>query len=217
MAKRMLKTLVLGLAAAMTTITAQAADWSWQWPATPGDAAPQVQVCHFKYGKDWAYAVEIDDGPLCALTAGQPLLANYQFTDAPPGVPGGKPVPFVGGVGVIVTCLGTTNLSILQFDQLHKLQDAGWDILNHSYYHIGHSYGNPPEILTPAQLRRDLFWSQTVLGTEVGLGQNRAPTHFIYPNGYMDFQKYLTACTAAAASAARARRPSTPPRPISWT
>ena len=169
--------------------TARAAEWSWQWPAKPGDATPTVTVSPFKYGKDWAYSVEIDDGPITTLTVVQPLLAKFNYTDAPPGVAGGKPRPLVGGAALIVGSTGTGNNTLLQWDDVRKLQSLGWGAINHSYYHAGHTWGNPPENLTDAQFRTDLFWSQMILAAEVGNG--RAPSHLVYPNGYTDYATHM--------------------------
>jgi hypothetical protein len=132
--------------------------------------------------------VEIDDGPVSTLTVSQPLLAQYGFTDAPPGVPGGKRMPFVGGAAVIVLRTGTPNNTFLNWEQLRTLRSQGWDVLNHGYAHIGNSY-EPNGGLTAGQLRRELFWSQAIAAAE--LGEGRAPTHFVYPNGYTAYQAHL--------------------------
>lgn len=175
----------------MLPLTASAADWSWQWTPAPGEAAPTAEVCQFKYGKDWAYTVEIDDGPVSTLTVAQPLLAKYEFTDAPPGIPGGKPMPLVGGSAVIVGSVDTPNSTTMKWDGLRTLQSKGWGIINHSYSHQGRTWGTPPEILTPEQFRRDLFWSQAIFAAEVGGPAGHVPTSFVYPNGYTDYSKYL--------------------------
>jgi hypothetical protein len=68
--------------------------WSWEWkPAADEIASPKVEICPLKYDKEWAYAVEIDDGPASTLTVAQPLLARFAFTDAPPGLAGGRSCP----------------------------------------------------------------------------------------------------------------------------
>lgn len=163
---------------------AQAATWEYSWSASAGQPEPTVEISHYKFGKTWAYAVEIDDNPAHVMTVVQPLLARYQFTDAPPGVSGGKVMPFVGGVGVIVASAGTTNPTNLSWDDLRKLQTLGWGMINHSYFHAGRTYSNPPEILTQGQIDFDLFWSQTIFAAETG---GRAPTHHIFPNGYTGY------------------------------
>jgi Polysaccharide deacetylase len=185
----MLVKMLIVLSAVLTTTAAFAAEWSWQWKASAGEAAPQATVCQFLYGKEWAYTLEIDDAPVTTLTVAQPLLAKYHYTDAPPGVPAGKPLPLVGGSAVIVGSMGTHKNTVLQWEDIRRLQQAGWGVINHSYFHVGRTWGTPPEILTTEQFRRDLFWSQTVLALEVG--QGRAPTHFVYPNGYMDYRNHL--------------------------
>ncbi|HEV7298245.1 MAG TPA: polysaccharide deacetylase family protein [Tepidisphaeraceae bacterium] len=165
------------------------AEWTWKWTPATNAVAPQVEVAPFQYGKRWAYALEIDDGPKGTATVVQPLLAEFSYTDAPPGVSGGKSRPFVGGAALIVSSTGTGNSTGLTWDEVRTLRDQGWGIISHSYFHAGRSWGTPPEILTPEQFRNDLFWSQTVFATEVGDG--RAPTHFVYPNGYTDYRSHL--------------------------
>jgi hypothetical protein len=80
-----------------------AAEWTWAWTLAPGDKVSTAEICTFKYGKTWAYAVEIDDGPKWVRTFAAPFLAGYHYTDAPPGVPGGSrlttPSPQDGGPG----------------------------------------------------------------------------------------------------------------------
>lgn len=173
----------------LIAVPATAAEWSWQWNADAQAAAPKAEICHFKYGKEWAYAVEIDDNPKTALTVAQPLLARFHYTDAPPGIRGGHELPFVGGVAVIVSSMGTRNSAALQWDDLKTLRNDGWGVISHSYYHEGHSYGNPPQILTAEQFRTDLFWSQAILAAHAPDG--RAPTSLVYPNGYTDYAKYM--------------------------
>jgi hypothetical protein len=169
---------------------ARSVEWSWRWKPAPGEAAPAAEVCPFRYGKRWAYSVEIDDGPVSTLTVSQPLLAQYSYTDAPPGVPGGRKLPFVGGAAIIVLRTGTPNNTFLNWDQLRTLRSQDWDVLNHGYAHIGNSY-EPNGGLNAGQLRRELFWSQAIAAAE--LGDGRAPTHFVYPNGYTAYEAHLAA------------------------
>ena len=184
----MLKEIVFVASLTMGGMVASAAEWSWQWPVSAGQAVPQAEVCHFQYGKEWAYAIEIDDGPTSMLSVIQPLLSQYKFTDAPPGITGGKALPFVGSGAIVVQSTGLDHPDLIQWDQLRKLKKLGWGIINHSYAHAGHGWA-PEEKLTREQFRRDLFWSQTLIATELGTG--RAPTHFVYPNGYLAYREYL--------------------------
>ena len=39
---------------------AEGATWSWEWGAV-GEQRPEVEVSPFLYGKQWGYAIEIDD------------------------------------------------------------------------------------------------------------------------------------------------------------
>ncbi len=181
--------LIAGILMAVLCGQADAGEWSWQWNADAQAHAAKAEVCPFKYGKDWAYSVEIDDNPMTALTVAQPLLARFQYTDAPPGIRGGHELPFVGGVAVIVGSIGTSNPTVLQWNDLRTLRKDGWGVISHSYYHQGHSYGNPPQILSAEQFRTDLFWSQAILAAHAPNG--RAPTSLVYPNGYTDYAKYM--------------------------
>jgi hypothetical protein len=148
-----------------------------------------VEVAPLKYGKRWAYAVEIDDGPVSTLTVSQPLLAEFRFTDAPPGIPGGKMLPFVGGAAVIALRTGTLNQAFLNWEQLRQLQRNGWELLSHSYWHSGYGW-DPKGALTADQLRDEIYWSQTIFAAE--LGDGRGPTHLVLPNGYTAYTPYLS-------------------------
>jgi hypothetical protein len=173
------------------------ATWTLTWKAGRAEAAPAVEICPLKYGKRWAYAVEIDDGPVSTLTVSQPLLAACTFTDAPPGVPGGKTLPFVGGAAVIGARTGTANASFLNWDQVRRLQKNGWGLLSHSYRHSGYGW-DAKGALTPDQFRDELYWSQTIFAAESGTG--RAPIHLVLPNGYTAYAPYLAAFGLRSAS-----------------
>ncbi len=178
----------MAVAAVCTSASLAAAEWSWQWPAgATGGAVPQVEITPYLYGKQWAYTVEIDDAPKLTHDVAMPLLARQQFTDAPPGVSAGRLMPFVGGAAIIVLRVGG-NEHHLSWDDCRALRDAGWGIINHSYFHRGR-LGENGDKLSPEDIRFDLFWSQTLIAHEVGDG--RAATHFAYPYGNSVYQKYL--------------------------
>lgn len=162
------------------------ADWSWTWKPAGGVAAPQAEICPFKYGKQWAYAVEIDDGPKWARTFAVPFLAEYGFTDAPPGIAGGRPQPFVGGLAVIVNSVGANDASA-NWDDLKAMTAAGWGVLNHSLSHNGRSWGDEAGRLNDQQIAEDAFWSQALIA--YGLGTGRAPSGYVYANGYLDYNR----------------------------
>ncbi|HEY1067262.1 MAG TPA: polysaccharide deacetylase family protein [Pirellulales bacterium] len=165
-------------------------EWSWEWRPTQPETAPQVEVCPLKFDKKWAYAVEIDDGPSSTYTVALPLLAEFSFTDAPPGASGGRKQPFVGGAAVIVLRVDGGNDTFLSWDQLRDLEKRGWRTVNHSYWHKGNHW-DPKAALVEADVRRELFWSQAILAE--GLEPNGAPTHFVYPNGYVIYEPFLAA------------------------
>jgi hypothetical protein len=171
--------------------------WTLIWKAPKNTPAPKAEICSLKYGKRWAYAVEIDDGPVSTFTVSLPLLGGYTFTDAPPGVSGGKPLPFVGGAAVIALRTGTSNSTFLNWDQLRQLQKQGWGLLSHSYWHSGYGW-EPKGALTPDQFRDELYWSQTIFAAE--LGDGRGPTHLVLPNGYTAYAPYLAAYGMRSAS-----------------
>jgi peptidoglycan/xylan/chitin deacetylase (PgdA/CDA1 family) len=178
------------------------AEFRWRWKGV--SPAPEVRVAPFLYGKSWAYSVEIDDGPASTLAVSLPLLASYYFTDAPPGVSGGKLLPFVGGAAVFPLRVGTGSPAYLETAQLPQLERAGWAVLNHGYAHRGNSW-EPDGALTPAQLREELFWSQVVLAAE--RTSRRSPTHFVYPNGYMAYQSHLSAFGLTSGSRVGGKKP----------
>jgi len=169
---------------------ANAAKWQWKLPIAAAKSALQVEVCPLKYGKTWAYSFEIDDGPASTLAVSQPLLARYQWNDAPPGVAGGTLRPFVGGAAVILGSINTGNSTGLTYEQLDQLKKSGWSFLDHSYWHSGNHW-DPANFLKPEDFKRELFWSQTIFAEL--LNDGRGATHFVFPNGDYHYGPYLEA------------------------
>ena len=164
-------------------------EWIFSWEPAKGEKTPTVIVCPLKYGKRWAYAVEIDDGPSTTATVVQPLLEQFGYSDAPPGIPGGKKLPFVGTAAIMAIRTDADNDTFLSWAQIHGLESKGWAIASHSYWHSGYGWDSPKGELTPAQLRDELYWSQTIFASESA--GKRSPSHFVYPNGYMAYKPYL--------------------------
>jgi hypothetical protein len=163
-----------------------AAEWSWSWTPAPDDRIPTAQVCTFKYGKTWAYAVEIDDGPKWVQSFAVPFLAKYYYSEAPPGVAGGQRQPFVGSASVIVGLTGN-NDAALNWEDLKLLLEAGWGVMNHSFDHRAKGWSGPSALLSDSQALEDAFWSQAVLAGRLPGG--RAPTAAVYANGYTDYNR----------------------------
>lgn len=164
----------------------RAATWECAWPS---NTAPKIQIAPLLWGKTWAYSLEIDDGPASTFTVVQPLLAKFAFSDAPVGVGGGKPKPFVGGAAIFMARFDSGNSTLLNAEQLRGLQQSGWELLNHSYWHSGRSWGDAAGQLGAADIRRELFWSQALMAT-LSPG-NRAPAQFVFPNGYTPYAEHL--------------------------
>lgn len=166
----------------------EAAEWQLTWKTSGSASAPKATLCPLKFGKHWAYTVEIDDGPASTLAVSMPLLAEFQFTDAPPGVPGGVPRPFVGSAAAFPLRIGSGNPEFLGWPGLRTLQSNGWAVANHGYAHIGNHWEKGGG-LTDDEIRNELFWSQTVFAAESTTG--RSPAHFVYPNGYTNYASRL--------------------------
>lgn len=166
--------------------TLDAAEWHYRWTAASRApaAGPQATVCTFRYGKRWAYSLELDDGPKWNLDFGVPFLAGYRYTDAPPGITGGQLRPFVGGVAPIAGSIGA-NGSLLDWQDLAALQAAGWGVINHSFAHSGRSWGDASGQMSDVQIREDGFWSQALFAHHLG----RAPNAVVYANGYTDYNR----------------------------
>lgn len=161
-----------------------AVDYTWTWTPAPGERAPTASVCPFKYGKSWAYAIEIDDGPNWVRPFAVPFIGRQQWSDAPPGVAGGARHPFVGGIGVIAAAVGMGNAAT--WEDLAALPKDGWAVINHSFNHSGRSWGDPSGKLDDAAVAADAFWSQAMFAARLG---GRAPTAAIYANGYTDYNR----------------------------
>ena len=175
------------LATLLVSTQAHAATWQWKWtPVT--DAAPTAEIAPLKYGKTWAYSVEIDDNPVSTATVSLPLLARYQWNDAPSGVKGGANHPFVGSAAVIVGAVNGGNSTNISLEQMAQLRKGGWSIANHSYWHTGNHW-DKTKFLRPEDFRRELLWSQSVLAATSGDG--RAPSHFVFPNGDYHYGAHL--------------------------
>ncbi len=168
--------LAVGLTVGLSAATASAAEFEWTWTPGSGEGAVTAHVSTFLYGKRWAYAVELDDGNVDAFTGAEPLLAAYEFSDAPPGVAGGSARRFVGTAAIFPYRI-SGNDSYLSWEQIATLLSNGWGIANHSYFH----QGTPDAPLTAEGYARELYWSQQVIGV-LALG-GRATSHMVYPNG----------------------------------
>lgn len=169
---------------ACAAVAVQAAEWTWTWTPAAGDAPPSAAATAFKYGKDWAYAVEIDDGPKWVRDFAVPFLAAHAFTDAPPGIAGGRRLPFVGSVAAVVANIGFNDAHV-SWDDLRALREAGWGVMNHSFDHRGYHW-KPEGRLDDDAVAVDAWWSQALLAA--GLG-GRAPTGAVYANGYVDYNR----------------------------
>jgi hypothetical protein len=161
------------------------AEWQMTWQSTSGETV-HAEVCPLKYGKSWAYAIEIDDGPKWVRSFAAPFFATYTWTDAPPGVSGGTLRPLVGGVAVIVAAVGT-NSTAVNWEDLAALRQAGWGVLNHSWRHDGSTWGGPEAVLSDQRVIEDAWWGQTILAH--GLDDRRCPTAAVYANGYTDYNR----------------------------
>jgi hypothetical protein len=189
-----MKKLVIGLLIGLTLGgSVPAAEWIWSWKPAPEDPQPQVEVCPLKYGKKWAYAIEIDDGPKWVRPFAVPFLADYHYTEAPPGVPGGVRRPFIGSVSVIAGSVDNNDAN-LNGEDLRALIGSGWGVMNHSFDHRANGWSGPSAALNEQQAQEDAFWSQAVLASKLPGG--RAPSGAVYANGYTEYNRAdaLAAC-----------------------
>ncbi len=184
----MIKTFTGIFALAFATLAASAQETKWEYPLG-GDMKPKASLSSFLYGKTWAYTVEFDDGGIFVKNIAQPLFAEYKFTDAPPGIKGGKEMPFVGNAAVMVCNMAGGNGTVLNWDDVKDIISKGWDITNHSYWHTG-CHWDKSKLLSPDQFKRELFWSQAVFAHYV-YGDKRAPLTFVYPSGDYNYKLFL--------------------------
>ena len=70
-------------------------------------------------------------------------------------------MPVVGSHAIVTGSVGA-NPSLMSWDDLRESLAKGWGVSNHSDSHRGRTFGNPPELLTPDQIREELFWSQAI-------------------------------------------------------
>jgi len=178
---------------------AGAVEWTWTWTPAVGDKPATATVATFKYGKDWAYAIELDDGPKWVRSFAVPFLAAHAYTDAPPGVAGGKRLPFVGSVAAIIASTGFNSANV-DWDDLRALGEAGWGVMNHSFDHRGYHWEEKGK-LDDRAVAEDAFWSQALFAA--GLPGGRAPTGAVYANGYVDYNRNDALAKAGIAIATR--------------
>ncbi len=178
------------------TICAQEIRWEYCW--TGDTNVPKVTMSPYLYGKTWAYTVELDDGGIMAKSTAQPLMADYKFTDAPPGIKGGKEIPFTGSVAIMVCNMDGGNNTVLSWGDVKFLRERGWDITNHSYWHTG-CHWDKSKILSPDQFKRELFWSQALFSHFV-YDDKQAPLSFVYPSGDYNYKPFLKEFNLVAGS-----------------
>ena len=173
-----------------TPIAVMAAEWSYAWTPSVAEKSKKevvsAEICPFKYGKSWAYAIEIDDGPKWVTSFAAPFLEKFHYTDAPPGCTGGTKLPFVGSVAVIASTIDCNDASV-NHDDFATLTKAGWGVMNHSLTHEGRSWGDESGRLSDRQVREDAFWSQVLIAA--AMPNHRAPTAAVYANGYTDYNR----------------------------
>ena len=188
----------------LAPLSLTAAEWSYTWPAVAKDSAKETavsaEICPFKYGKTWAYAIEIDDGPKWVTTFAVPFFAQFHFTDAPPGVSGGSPRPFVGSVAAIASTIDCNDTAV-NHDDFSALSKVGWGVINHSLTHEGRSWGDEAGRLSDRQVHEDAFWSQVLIAAAMPNG--RAPTAAVYANGYTDYNRGDALCKVGIRLATR--------------
>ena len=166
------------------------AESSWRWECPELAAVTEsVAVEPVKFGKAWAYALEFDDGGTFAQDIAAPMLGKFFFTDAPPGVPGGHPIPFVASVALYPFVLDGENNTLLTWEQILALRANGWGVSNHSYWHTGNHW-EPKDFLDEPQMRRELFWSQAVLAHFLN-GGKEIVRRFVYPSGDFHYGPFL--------------------------
>ena len=178
--------LVLALVVVSSAASAGQTVWTWSYAPAGGESVSAV-VTPVLYGKAWAYSIEIDDGGIGTLNDAFPVIRQYHWTDAPPGVAGGNVRTFVAGTSLFAVHVGG-NSTIMDWPNVATLVDAGWGVLNHGYWHTGGFA--PVNDLSEAEARRELYWSQQIIGIKAYGGQY-APVHMPYPNGYTGFRPYM--------------------------
>ena len=166
------------------------AESSWRWECPELAAVIEsVAVEPVKFGKSWAYALEFDDGGVFAQTIAAPMLEKLSFTDAPPGVSGGRKISFVASMALYPFVLDGDNGTLLTWEQIRGLRDKGWGVSNHSYWHTGNHW-EPKDFLDEAQMRRELFWSQAVIAHFLNDGKEIC-RRFVYPSGDYHYGPFL--------------------------
>ena len=114
-------------------------------------------IPELKYNKQGAIVLDFDDSALCAMDC-QTKMSSVSYTDGC-----GNNVPYTAGVAVngrfqfdneLVGGAIANARDSITYAQQRQLIDAGWDIMNHSFYHDPDGnqtgdprwgYGNDPE------------------------------------------------------------------------
>ena len=169
-------------------ISVNSAEYTYKWKGNSGKNV-KASISPLKYGKRWAYSIEFDDGGAFPVTYGEALISKFKWTDAPPGVKGGKEKTFVGTCAINPFSINTPNKTSLNWQQIKDLQKKGWGFVNHSYWHTG-VHWDPKKMNSPEQFRRELFWSLAIIGHKLYDSKFTTP-YFVYPNGDHNYSKYL--------------------------
>lgn len=183
-----MKYLLLTAIAVWTLFATSVARAQNTWTFDLGSGASvstSASVTPLMYGKTWAYSFETDDGGINAWDVAYPLFSSYQWSDAPAGKTGGNLHNFIGSMAIFPLRL-EANSTYVTDAQVKTMMNDGWGVENHSYWHSG-SYGAP---FPDDQYRRELFWSQQILGMKFWDGQ-QAPIALVYPNGDVNYKSVM--------------------------
>ena len=153
-------------------------------------------------------AVTFDDGYRSVLERALPILSRLGLPGTvfvPTDFPSGGPMAWPGIDG----WLGTEHereLQPLSWDELRRLQDAGWEVGSHA---CSHPYLSR---LGDAELERELVESRRRIEAQLG----RPCRSLAYPYGDHDDRVVLAARAAGYEAACTVPRRLTTPAPLAW-
>ena len=145
-----------------------------------------IQLAPLKYNKDFAYSLTLDDGKFDTydyafkLFQGGMIEEMNEFSDGLFYTDGcGNDVPFTASIALNSVNSSFSDIHIntpdyLTWSEILEMQQAGWDIINHSYSHA--AYGETDYLF---QIQQNQLYVQNQIGIEMN--------HFVIPSGDLNY------------------------------
>ncbi|MFK8009762.1 MAG: hypothetical protein AB8H03_25635 [Saprospiraceae bacterium] len=138
---------------------------------------PNIEFTKFRFNKDFAYSLTLDDGNVNDINVVYPMLSGGTTPDGQTHVGHfytdgcGNNQEFRVGFSIMGnhTFDVTNGLNFMSWPQVNTLLQAGWDLFNHSFDHCAYGCDYDAEVLN----------NVSIIESKTGF----KPTHFAVPSG----------------------------------